>query len=427
MSEVEASPAEISKNGFARSADGKACLGGLSISAILSEAGVETPAYVYDLGAIRERLTRLEEAFGDAPHLIAYAIKANSAGAIVREVQRLGAGVDAVSGGELQLALRLGVPARKIVLSGVAKRDDEIDLSLSHGIFSIQAESPGEVIRIIERARRAQRKARVSLRINPSVEIDSHSHISTGHSRAKFGILATEIQGVAQLLLENDHAQLVGLSTHVGSMLREPSGYLASASAVLDEAVKAQSAGHKLDFVDFGGGFGVDYGNAPAEEPAAFAQAAVRLLRERGQKDLTLVVEPGRSIVGPFGVLVSRVVQHKMSGPLSWVLIDAGMNDLLRPALYGARHRVEPLDRLPGSEVHQVAGPVCESTDNFGEHALGPVPDRVILRDAGAYAFSMASEYNGRPLPAEIFVDQGTIAHVVPSRGVLSWVEDRAR
>lgn len=427
MSEVKETSKEILSGGFSRNARGEACLGGRTLETILADAGVETPAYLYDLGAIRERLGRLDAAFGDAPHLIAYAIKANSAGAIVREVQRLGAGVDAVSGGELLLARRLGIPARKIVLSGVAKRDDELDLSLSEGIFSIQAESPGEVTRIIERARRAQKKARVSLRINPGVEIDSHAHISTGHHRAKFGIPAAEIETVARLLLNHEHASLVGLSTHVGSMLREPSGYLASARTVLDETEKALSAGHHLEFVDFGGGFGVDYGGAPTDEPADFARAAVQLLRERGHGNLTLVVEPGRSIVAPFGVLVSRVVQHKESGPLSWVLIDAGMNDLLRPALYGARHRIEPVERPPGDEVHQVAGPVCESTDNFGEHALGPVPERVVLRDAGAYAFSMASEYNGRPLPAEVFVDEGAIAHVVPSRGVRAWVEDRAR
>lgn len=427
MSEVDIPYQPPAHHGFARNAEGEACLGGRTLRSILEEAATPTPAYVYDLGAIRERLERLNAAFDGVCHLIAYAVKANSAGTILREVQKLGAGVDAVSGGELLLARKLGISAQKIVLSGVAKRDDEIDLSISEGIFSIQAESAGEVVRIIERAAQARKQARVSLRINPGVEIDSHAHISTGHSRAKFGIPAAEIADVARLLKDNANAVLVGLSTHVGSMLREPSGYLASARTVLREADLALEAGHRLEFVDFGGGFGVDYGDAPAEEPAEFARAAVRLLREWGRTDLTLVVEPGRSIVGPFGVLVSQVIQHKQSGPISWVLIDAGMNDLMRPALYGARHRVEPLDQRPGPELHQVAGPVCESTDHFGEHALGAVPTHVVLRDAGAYSFSMASEYNARPLAAEVFVDDGRIVHVVPSRGVLAWVEERMR
>lgn len=421
-------PPQISeKTGFSRDSEGVACLGGQRIQKILEEAGVETPAYIYDLEGIRERLKKLDAAFGDTPHLIAYALKANNAGTILRQVAELGAGVDAVSGGELLLARRAGVPAERIVLSGVAKRNDELDLSLSEGIFSIQAESPGEVGRIIERARLAGKKARVSLRINPGVEIDSHAHISTGHDRAKFGIAASQIRDVASLLSDCPHGSLVGLSTHVGSMLKEPSGYLASARVVLTHAEQMRSAGHPIEFVDFGGGFGIDYGGAPAEDPAAFAEAAVQLLRESSVRDLKLVVEPGRSIVGPFGVLVARVVQQKTSGPISWVLIDAGMNDLMRPALYGARHRVEPLDRPPGAELHHIAGPVCESTDHFGEHALGDIPEYVVLRDAGAYGYVMGSEYNGRPLPSEVFVDGGKVVHVARTRGVEAWIADRLR
>lgn len=420
-------PESSTKTGFSRDAEGVACLGGQRLKELLDEAGVQTPAYIYDLGGIRERLAKLDAAFGDTPHLIAYAIKANSAGSILREVAKLGLGVDAVSGGELLLARRVGIPAQRIVLSGVAKRNDELDLSLSEGIFSIQAESPGEVSRIIERARRAGKKARVSLRINPGVEIDSHAHISTGHDRAKFGIAASQIRDVAALLSDCPHGSLVGLSTHVGSMLKEPSGYLASARVVLTHAEEMRRAGHPIEFVDFGGGFGIDYGGAPADDPASFASAAVQLLRESNVRDLKLVVEPGRSIVGPFGVLLARVVQQKTSGPISWVLIDAGMNDLMRPALYGARHRVEPLESPPGEQLHHVAGPVCESTDHFGEHALGEVPEYVVLRDAGAYGFVMGSEYNGRPLPSEVFVDGGQVTHVVPTRGVQAWIDDRLR
>lgn len=413
--------------GFSRSSNGEACLGGVPLRQILSDAEAITPAYVYDLGAIRTRLASIEAALGAQPHLLAYAVKANSAGAIVRAVRDAGAGIDAVSGGELLLARRAGISADKIVLSGVAKRDDEILLALQEGIFALQVESPREVERILALAERQRTKARISLRINPAVEADTHSHIATGHAKAKFGIPHTEIQAVAERLLEHTWGSLVGLSTHVGSMLREPQSYLDSAQVVCREAKAALERGHRLEYVDFGGGFGIDYGDAPATEPSEFARAAVELLAREGLARLKLVIEPGRSIVGPFGVLVAAVIQAKKSGPRNWVMIDAGMNDLLRPALYGAKHRIEPLEHLPGAEKHQVAGPVCESSDDFGEFSLGAVPKAVVIRDAGAYGFAMGSEYNGRPLPHEIFVEGGRVVHISRSLGVEQWVEGRLR
>jgi len=268
----------------------------------------------------------------------------------------------------------------------------------------------------------------VSIRINPSVEIDSHAHIATGHDAAKFGVARRDLNGAFEMIEAHaSNLELVGISTHVGSMLRKPDAYLTSADVVCDVALAAQERGHTLKYADFGGGFGIDYGQGPTASPRDYVSAAANLLRSRGLGDLMLVVEPGRSIVGPYGVLVSRVVQHKVSGPRSWVMIDAGMNDLLRPALYGARHRIEPLTTLPGEDEHQVVGPVCESTDDFGKHALGAVPDFVAIRDTGAYSFSMASEYNARPLAAEVFVAEGRVAHVSPSPGLEDWLARRLR
>jgi diaminopimelate decarboxylase len=413
--------------GFSRDSSGQACLGGRPLSSIVSQAGVTTPAYVYDLGGMRDRVERLKSAFGSARHLIAYAMKANSSGRVLSTFRDAGVGIDAVSGGELLLARRLDIPAQMTVFSGVAKTDAELDLALQAQIFSIQAESPAEVTRILARAESLGEKARVSLRINPAVEIDSHAHISTGHVRAKFGIPPTEVSGLTELLTQSAHGKLVGLSTHVGSMLRTPSGYIESARVVCEQARALRARGVGLEFLDFGGGFGIDYGAAPAEEPAQFAKAAVELLASEGLEDHLLVVEPGRSLVGPFGVLVASVVQTKQSGDLTWLFIDAGMNDLMRPALYGAIHRVEALDRPPGGHEYQVAGPVCESTDNFGAHALGTPPTHVVLRDAGAYGYAMASEYNARPLASEVFVDGGEVVHVSPSRGVEAWIQDRLR
>jgi len=425
--EFQASESEnsVTRFGFSRDSSGQACLGGRPLRNILREAAVATPAYVYDLGGMRDRAERLGQAFGKARHLIAYAMKANSAGRVISTFRDVGTGIDAVSGGELLLARRLEVPPQMIVFSGVAKTDAELDLALQARIFSIQAESPQEVSRILARAEEVGEHARISLRINPAVEIDSHAHISTGHVRAKFGIPVSELGALSEQLQTSRHGKLVGLSTHVGSMLRTPEGYVASAKIVCEQARALRERNLALEFLDFGGGFGIDYGGAPAVEPAEFAKAAVDLLKTQQLDDHLLVVEPGRSLVGPFGVLVASVVQSKQSGDLTWLFIDAGMNDLMRPALYGARHRIEPLERIPGGREYQVAGPVCESTDNFGSHALGAQPGHVVLRDTGAYGFAMANEYNARPLPSEIFTDDGQVVHVNPSRGVEAWIERR--
>jgi diaminopimelate decarboxylase len=419
-------------HGFGRSAQGIATLGGRPIPDLLAESGVVTPAYFYDLSGIRDRIQRLEAAFGQAPHLTAYAVKANSAGTIVRTLLEAGAGIDAVSGGELELCQRLGAPSRKIVLSGVAKLDVEIDSALRADILAIQAESVEEVARIDARAQAQGTTARVSLRINPSVEIDSHAHVSTGHDKAKFGILMRDLGPALDRVQHSRNLKLVGMSTHVGSMLKATDPYLESARAVCDAAREALTRGHALEYVDFGGGFGIDYGPGALPEPASYVTAALRYLAERDLGHLMLVVEPGRSIVGSFGILVASVVQEKLSARETaaerrFLMIDAGMNDLLRPALYQAVHRIEPLLTPPSGVAHRVVGPVCESTDDFGEFAFASSPEVVVIRDAGAYGFTMASEYNGRALPAEVFVDSGRIVHVSPSPGVESWIARRLR
>lgn len=417
-------------DGFGRNSEGVATLGGRPLPELLRESGATTPAYFYDLSGIRARATRLEQAFGRAPHLTAYAIKANSAGSIVKTLLAAGTGVDAVSGGELELARRLGVPARNMVLSGVAKLEREIDQALQTDILAIQAESPGELLRIEARARALGRVARVALRINPSVTIDSHAHVSTGHDKAKFGILRRDLGTAFETLRSSEHLQLVGVSTHVGSMLKAPAPYLESAAVVCDVARDALGNGHQLEYVNFGGGYGIDYGPGALPEPAEYVSAALRFLAEQGLAQLKLVIEPGRSLVGSFGVLVARVVQSKETGlrpedQRRWLMIDAGMNDLMRPALYQAVHRIEPISALPGRTLHRVVGPVCESTDDFGEFGFDAAPELVVIRDAGAYGFTMASEYNGRALPAEVFVDEGRVVHVSPSPGVEAWIARR--
>ncbi len=395
----------------------------------MARAGLESPVYFYDLDAIAEEARALIAGYGSARHVVAYAVKANSAGSVVRALAAEGTGGDVVSAAELEVTLSCGIPAEKIVMSGVAKTDRELDLAIASRLLAIQAESVEELYRIAARARALGRQARVAFRLNPGVEIESHAHISTGHDKAKFGIARADVGRAFEAIDSAGGALLaVGLSTHVGSMLTEVAPYLKSAAHVCDVARARRARSPSLEYVNFGGGFGIDYGSGQGVRPADFARAAVELLNAQGLADLMLVCEPGRSMVGAHGVLVARVVQSKVSAEHRWIMIDAGMNDLLRPALYGAKHRVEPLEREPSAPAWRVVGPVCESSDDFGEHLLGAqVPEAVVIRDAGAYSFTMASEYNGRALAAEVFVRKGAISNVSPSPGPAAWVERRLR
>lgn len=413
--------------GFRRNAQGAACLGRATVRELVESADVGTPVYVYDLDAIRQTALSLKSALESTRHLVAYALKANSAGSVVRTLAEAGVGADVVSGGELALARAAGIPPERILMSGVAKTDRELDRAIGEGIFGIQAESVEELERLVARARALGRRARVSIRVNPGVEIDSHAHISTGHARAKFGVAVSDLPAAfARIDAAPEALSGVGLSVHVGSMMTEPEPYRRAARGLAELARARRSTSAALEYVDFGGGIGVDYGKGAVVPPADFARVAREVTSELGLSDLTLVMEPGRCLVAPHGVLVARVIGEKRGASGRFLLLDAGMNDLLRPALYGAHHRIEPLDWEPGDEVARVVGPVCESADDFGAHPLGErVPELVVIRDTGAYGFTMASEYNARPLPAEVFVRDGRIVSVSRSPGEDAWVTRR--
>lgn len=412
--------------GFARDADGAAVFAGARLRDLLALAGVPTPLYVYDLGAIRATARDLVAAL-PSPHLVAYAVKANSAGTILRALAAEGVGADVVSGAELELALSCGVAPERIVMSGVGKSDAELDLAIGSTIRAIQVESVEEIARVAARARAVGQRARIALRINPNVLIDSHAHVATGHDAAKFGIPLPDLGRAWQIADEApDALRVVGISSHVGSMLDSTDPYVDAGKIVCEIARARIASGQSLSYVDFGGGFGIDYGGKPAPPPSAFAEAALALLKHWGLGDLGLIVEPGRSLVGPYGVLVATVTQTKVSGERRWLMIDAGMNDLIRPALYGALHRIESLSRPPSGALWRVVGPVCESSDDFGAHALGDdAPAHVVIRDAGAYGFTMASEYNGRALPTEVFAENGQIVSVSRSPGPSAWLRRR--
>ena len=422
---------------FDRDSAGRARLGRSVLADLFAPGQLSTPAYVYDLTGIRAAAQALVEAFGEAPHLVAYAVKANTAGPVVRTIAAAGCGADVVSGGELAVALGAGIPPQRIVMSGVAKLDGEIDAALMagpHGIAAIQLESVEEASRVAARARALGRRARVGLRLNPGVLVDTHVHVATGHDEAKFGIPMADLGAAFEAIDAACELSLVGISSHVGSQLMETRGYLLAAERVCDVVAARDAKGPIIELVDFGGGFGIDYGGTSPLAPDVFARAALDLARRRGLEGRTIVVEPGRSLVAAMGVLVARVIQTKRArsgdqgGERRWLMIDAGMNDLIRPALYQAKHRIEPLDApVPaGARGIRVVGPVCESSDDFGEHPMPEsAPDLVVIRDAGAYGYTMASEYNGRALPIEVFLDGDAAPQVKRPRGVDAWVRER--
>lgn len=407
-------------------------LGGMPLAGVLREHG--SPTYVYDVDAMVRDAEELRAAFGAQRHHVCYAVKANSAGPIVRALAAAGCGADVVSGGELRLAMRCGIKAGQIVFSGVGKTEDELDLAVAEGILALQVESVEEVSRIASRARAVGKRARVSLRINPEIDPDelaTHAHIATGHDEAKFGIARADLADALDAVdLAGADLELVGLSAHVGSQFTRTDEYLASARILFDVAREVRPR-RPLQFVDTGGGFGIDYGGGCPVRPADFIRATCTLLRESGLDDLSLHVEPGRSLVVAHAVLLARVIQRKVpkSGARKWLIIDAGMNDLLRPALYQAKHRIEPLELAGGGPrtEFRVVGPVCESSDDFGAHELPEAPfDAVALLDAGAYGYTMASQYNGRAMPAEVFLSGGGVIVVGARMPAGAWAEARA-
>jgi len=418
-----------------RRPDGALTLGGVVLADLARDPRFATPSYVYDLDAMTAEARELDEAFDGAPHLVAYAVKANSAGPIVKALVAAGCGADVVSGAELLLALRCGVAAERIVFSGVAKSDEELDVAVTAGaagVGAIQVESVEEIARIAARAREHGRVARVSLRINPGVDadaLDTHSYIATGHDEAKFGVPLASMPLALEALARAPELRLVGVGAHVGSQFTTTDAYLASARALFGIARDVRTR-FPLSFVDTGGGFGIDYGGGPPPRPAEFIRATRKLQASSGLEDLALYSEPGRSLVGAHGVLVARVIQRKVAEPRRWTMIDAGMNDLMRPALYQARHRIVPADVSADVALrpYRVVGPVCESSDDFGVHDLpdGDLPFVVVL-DAGAYGFSMASRYNGRALPTEIFLAGGAVQSVIARRPKDDWIDDRLR
>lgn len=372
-------------------------------------ASVGTPTYVYSAATLRERISTLHAGFGDYPHALHYALKANSNLAVVRVVRAAGGSVDANSGAEIEVALRAGCAPADIVFTGVGKTPAEIDRAVALGVKTINAESAGELERIAAAARRQGTVAPVALRVNPDIASGSHPHISTGLGTHKFGVPLTEARAIVREAAAHAELRFVGLHVHIGSQMVGLDPLRRAATAVIGLAQELRDDGISVEYLDLGGGLGIAYNDEPVPPIDAYAAALVDIVRPSG---LTVIVEPGRAVAGPAGALLASVVDVKPRGDGTWfVVLDAGMSELLRPALYGAYHRIEAVTARDGAPVTcDVVGPICESSDVFGVGRSLPAPTVgmvVAVLDAGAYGSAMSSNYNRHALPAEVMVDGG--------------------
>ena len=393
-------------SGFTFSPSGALC-DGVDPAAVAAAEG--TPLYVYSAALVVDRYRALDAALGAYPHRVHYALKANSTLGLVRLLRSAGSAVDANSGGEIAVALRAGVPPRDVVFTGVGKTAGEIDEALRVGVGAINAESAGELDRIDRLARARGARARVAVRVNPGIAADSHPGIVTGGPEHKFGVPIADAGAVCRAAAGRSGLELVGVHAHVGSQMTNLDAVARTAATIAEFARELRAGGVALEHVDLGGGLGISYDGRPAPAVADYARTLVDALAPTGLK---LLVEPGRWIVGPAGALVAAVVDVKPRGAGRWfVVLDAGMSELLRPALYGAEHRLEKLTARPGPDVTcDVVGPVCETSDVIRLGQSMPLPevgDLLLVRDAGAYGSAMASNYNRRALPAEALVEGG--------------------
>jgi len=392
-----------------------------------------TPLYLYSAGTLRRHYRKLAEAFAPVAPLLCYSVKVCSNIHILRLLKDEGSGFDLVSGGELYRVIQAGGDPARCCFAGVAKTDEEIRYALQEGIHLFNVESEAELENLARLAEETGRKARAALRVNPDVDPKTHRHITTGKKETKFGVDLERAEKVFRDFAASPgarHVDLAGLHIHIGSQITSVDPYVQAVAKVLDLAAHLRAAGVAVTELDIGGGFGIDYETGQALQAEAFAQAILPLLKSSG---LAIVMEPGRFIAGNAGILVTQVQYVKAGGDRTFLLCDSGMHHLIRPALYGAYHHIWPVDpgealvprqrlkdeKLPGTQVVDVVGPICESTDFFAkDRHLPPAArgDLLAVFSAGAYGMSMASEYNAFPRPAEVLVD-GDKARLIRRRG----------
>ncbi|HTM09340.1 MAG TPA: diaminopimelate decarboxylase [Verrucomicrobiae bacterium] len=402
--------------------DGELFAEAVPVKKIAGEVG--TPAYIYSLATLKRHYRVFDKAFGNAPHLVCFSVKSNSNLAVLRAFVKEGSGFDIVSGGELFRALKAGADPKKIVFSGVGKNRDEIEYALKSGILMFNVESEQELAFLDEVSRALGKRAPISLRINPDVDPKTHPYISTGMKKSKFGI---EIKRSAELYkkaLALKNLEVIGVDCHIGSQLTAIGPFVDALSRVreyLDRALVGylRKEGADIRYLDLGGGLGIRYNDEEPPHPEEYAAALIKGLEGL---NVTLILEPGRVIVGNAGILVTQVLYLKEHEEKKFIVVDGGMNDLIRPALYGSYQAIRPIAESNAETiVADVVGPICESGDFFAKDREVPRPkpgDLLAVMSAGAYGFAMASNYNSHPRPPEVLVD-GDQFYVVRQRETL--------
>ncbi|MGI4831064.1 MAG: diaminopimelate decarboxylase [Janthinobacterium lividum] len=387
-------------------------LSGADLAELAAEYG--TPLYAYSADDLRDRVAMFVREFSPIAHTVCYAVKANSSLALLRLLGELGCGFDIVSGGELERVRRAAPEAlSRVVFSGVGKQAWEMDAALMADILLFNVESEAELALLAERANALGKRARFALRVNPNVAVETHPYISTGLREHKFGIAIERARALYAQTKNESSLDAAGVSVHIGSQIREVAPFVEAIGRVAALVRELRADGHAIRYLDAGGGFGIEYGQAafdPVREVKRYAGALMDIL---GETEIHLLLEPGRFLIAQAGVLLTRVLYGKVNGSKPFVIADAAMNDLIRPALYGAHHEVLPVIRTAnGEQAADLVGPVCESGDFFARDRVLPrahAGDLLAVLDAGAYGMSLSSNYNTRVRPAEVLVEGGSV------------------
>ena len=386
--------------------DGELFIDGVSLTEIAEEYG--TPSYVYSESLIKQNLEEYTSSVRNEDK-ICYAVKSNSNLSILKLLADNGSGFDVVSGYELQRCLLAGANPKKIIFSGVGKTEKEISLALQNKIFSINIESESELERIIRISEALEIKADCFIRLNPEISSESHPYIQTALKSSKFGVDTDTAIKIAKLMKESKQVNLIGIASHIGSQISKESLVLENLDSLLNVLKILEKNDQKINFVDIGGGFGITYKDEKNLSPSKLLP---KIIDKVGPK-INIILEPGRSISGKAGILITKTEYIKESKNQNFIVVDAGMNDLMRPSLYEAWHKIEPVveSKSPTENSYKLVGPICESADQFGEglHIAVNEGDLIAIFDTGAYGFSMASNYNTRTKPAEVLVSQGNI------------------
>jgi diaminopimelate decarboxylase len=375
----------------------------VSVEEIASSVG--TPFYLYSHATLERHFLAFDRAFAQVPHITCYSCKANTNIALLRLMGSLGAGADIVSGGELVAALRASIPPKKIVYSGVGKTEEEIVLAIQSDIAMINMESEGE-LRLIEAVgRRLKKRVPVSIRVNPEIDAKTHPYITTGLRRNKFGVLWENARGLYDEINRSEFLKPVGISSHIGSQITETGPFVEAIRSLKGMVGELRQSGINVNYVDIGGGLGITYKNEEAPPPDEYGRA---IAAEFDKSNLTLILEPGRVIVGNSGVFVTKLLYVKSSSEKTFYVVDGAMNDLVRPAFYGAYHEILPVRRQKTKKIAvDVVGPICESGDFLAKNRriqMIKQGNLLAIMSAGAYGFSMSSNYNSRPRVAEVLV-----------------------